>query len=110
MRLLNFSNFEMPAVFAKLVPRGQPPQKTLETRRVSDALSHPQFAFFDPNALHYPDHTLPVNPGNGGYVTCGAGMVTYNHQATWDRSRVDLAGPVREFFRSTMWDNRVKHL
>ena len=110
MKLWHLFKFETPSVFGKYNPKAAPPEKTLETRFVSDALDHPHLSLFAPDALHFPDHTLPTVPGQGGYVTCGLNMVSYDHQATWDRSRTDQAGPVREFFRGVMWDNRIKHM
>lgn len=100
-------HFNLPKIFGNLdVFRTAPPKMpAVGGRPVADALDHPNFAFYNPDALAYPDHNFAVPsdkhglPGNGGYVTQGLGMVTYDHQATWQRERYDLAGPVRCFIR-----------
>lgn len=111
MKLLNFANFELPAVFAKMTLRGgQPPASSPgETRHADDLIKYPNLQFLDPNALNFKQATVPVVPGNAN-VTCGLGMVEYDHQALWDRSAVFQAGPVKKFFQGVLFDNRVKHL
>lgn len=111
MKLMNAFNFELPAIFQKIAPGSNPPAAApKETRHVADALAHPSLAFHDPASLHFPNHGKPVVPGAGGYVTMGLGSIQYDHQASWDRGAVNQAGPVREFFRGLLYDNRVKHL
>lgn len=113
MRLLNFANFEMPAVFQRFWDRdgnGQPPANSPgETRHADDLLCYPRVQFHNPDALHFPNMMLPTIPGNQN-VTMGTAMVEYSHQPQWDRSAVDQAGPVRRFFQGVLFDNRVKHL
>lgn len=113
MRLLNFANFEMPAAFSRIFDRGnsgQPPKMEQgETRYVSDALNHPVFNLYNPEALHFPRAQLPVVPANGN-ITMGMMMPEYDNQAIWDRTAPCQAGPVREFFRGVLFDNRIKHL
>jgi hypothetical protein len=111
MRLLNFANFEMPALFARIEPRGiQPPKVNPgDTRHVDALVNRPLFGVYDPNSLHFPEAMKPVVPGNPN-VTMGFGMIEYDHQPQWDRSAVDLAGPVRQFFQGVLFDNRLKHL
>jgi hypothetical protein len=110
VKLLNFANFEMPAVFAKLQLRGgQPPVAAPgETRNAHDLVTSPRFGVYDPNALHFPDAQGPLVRGNSN-VTMGVGMVEYG-QATWDRSKEYECGPVLAFFQGVLFDNRVKHL
>lgn len=110
MKLLNFSNFELPRIFANWFD-GQPPVKNpdRENRNVADMLAHPNFGLHDPNSLHFPDHNKPTVPTAGGYMPIGLGMVVYDHQPKWDRC-ADGAGPVRQFFRNVTNDNRVKHI
>jgi hypothetical protein len=113
MRLLSFANFEMPTIFSRVFDRdgaGQPPKSSPgDTRHADDFVKHPRVEFHDPNSLHFPEAMRPVVPGNAN-VTAGISMVEYCHQPTWDRGALDLAGPVRTFFASQMYDNRVKHL
>ena len=111
MKLFNFTGFELPAIFSKMAIGGNPPDKHIsENRPAHDALTRPNFQIYNPETLHFPDHTLPTVPGHGGYITCGLNMVEYDHQAKWDRDAVYQAGPVRQFFRDMMYDNRIKHI
>jgi hypothetical protein len=109
MKLWDAMGFELPSIFGRLSGITAPHEKIVgENRSVADALARPQIQFFDPGSLHFPDHTLPTVPGNSN-ITCGVGMVEYNHEPRWDRAN-DAAGPVRKFFRDLMYDNRIKHL
>jgi hypothetical protein len=111
MRLLNFANFELPAVFAKLNLRGGPPVSSPgETRHVDDLINYPNIGFHDPNSLHFPQAQRPIVPGHGGQITMGLGMVEYSGQPQWDRSAVCQAGPIKAFFQGVLFDNRVKHI
>ena len=111
MNIWKALGFEMPSAFAKFSARVHPPKvSSTEHRHASDAIASPVLQFYNPDALHFPDHMKPVLPGHGGYVTCGLGMVTYDHQPMWDRHDACVAGPVRKFIRDMVFDNRVKHL
>lgn len=101
--------FELNSVFAKLGLARPPHNPPADNRYVADALAQPHVTFYNPDALHFPDHTMPVIPGNGGYAPMGSPVV-YDGQAQWDRSKVYEAGPVREFFQNMMHDTRIKHV
>lgn len=103
--------YNLPWVYANSSENNAPPKsvKSIENRNVADVLARPRYAVIDPATLHYPNHVLPVVPGNAN-VTCGASMVPYDHQPQWDRTAIDQAGPVRELFRQILHDNRVKHI
>ena len=114
---LSFPSLNLPAVFSKLNALGNAPPKSkhTETRSAADALDYPNVQFYNPDALHFPNHNWAVPycesdslPGNGGYVTQGLGMVTYDHQATWNRCDASDVGPVREFFRAQSRDNSIR--
>lgn len=119
MRLLNWQNFNLPFVFNRVQTARQaaPPKvSSMETRKVADALDHPFVRVYSPDDVHFPDHCWATPsahglPGNGGYITQGLDMVTYDHQATWDREKAYLAdGTTRDFFRRMADDNRIKHI
>ena len=117
MRLFSWQHFNLPTVFSRLALDGVSPPKVAsgETRPAADALDRPFVQFYNPDALHFPDHNW-ANPQNDGAlpgnhnVTLGVGMVTYDHQSTWNRHAPCQAGPVREFFKSQYYDNRIKQL
>lgn len=81
-----------------------------DLRAVRDVHTNPHLQFYDPNTLHFPDAQGPLVRGFGGYFSAGIGMVRRDDAARWDRSKVSEAGPVREFFRRILFDNRTKHL
>lgn len=109
---MKFLGFNLPAAHGRPVDARmpKPTYKKTETRTTDDVMSSPVAPIYDPASIHFPDHTLPVVPGNGGYITAGCNMVTYDHQAEWDRTKVSQSGPVRDFFRCMMNDIRIKHV
>jgi hypothetical protein len=76
-----------------------------DDRRLRDVFAQPMITFADPSQMHWKRNN------NGGVqepntpcapVTMGLMQVCYDGQATWDRSKVDECGPVRQFFRVMM--------
>lgn len=99
--------YQLPAIFSRFSRFGQPAAVApTDTRHVADVLAYPNFQFYNPDALNFPDTMIPNVPGAGGYVTLGLGQVE-NPVATWDRCDLSAAGPVREFFKR---DTRIKHV
>lgn len=76
-----------------------------DIRSVGAVLSAPQFAFYDPNSLTFPEAMLPPVPE--GPANCGLQVVVYDHQPKWKRWGF-MAGPVRDFFRTQFYDNRTR--
>lgn len=105
MRL--FGNFEVPNIFGMLSKWNVPLAAPEDHRPVSAVLAQPQFRFYNPDSLNFPDMQGPVVRGNQN-VTLGVGPVAYDNQALWDRNDVADAGPVRQFFADQQKDNRVK--
>lgn len=78
-----------------------------DTRTVAAILNAPQFALYNPTELHFADAMRPPVPG--GVADSGLMQVAYDHQPKYDRNG-DMAGPVRDFFRSWFYSNRVRHV
>lgn len=79
-------------------------------RSVRDVHTNPHLQFYDPNSLQFADAQGPLIRGFGGYFSAGIGMVVRDNAPQWDRAKTFEAGPVREFFRRVLFDNRTKHL
>lgn len=110
MKRDTFPVFNMPSVFQKITAFYRPKQVApIDTRYAQDVVNDPQFGFYDPATLTFPNKMNPVVPGNAN-VTLGLGMVPYDNQPTFDRGDTCLTGPVRLFFREVLYDNRVKHV
>jgi hypothetical protein len=76
-----------------------------DDRQLRDVFGAPHITFADPNLVHWHPNNqggnmIPVHPG--APVTTGLRQVVYDGQACWDRSKVDMCGPVRSFFRAMM--------
>lgn len=78
-----------------LQPRQMVPD---DNRPVATVLAAPSIGIYSTDQLVFRDTTMPVCP-NGPPGDAYGGFVVYDGQPTWDRGAVQLAGPVRDFFR-----------
>lgn len=88
-----------------------PASSPTDTRATRDVHTHPHIQFYDPNSLRFADAQGPIVRGSGGYYPVSPiSMVVHDGQPLWNRDMISSAGPVREFFRRILFDNRTKHL
>jgi hypothetical protein len=108
-----FKGLNLPSPFLQIAERMTAPPKstrTINDRRTQDVVTSPRFGVYDPHDVHFPDKTLPVLPGNGGYQPFGVALLPYDHQPAWNRLAVCQVGPLKEFLKEQQNDYRIKHV